>query len=429
MSLRTLTMRYDDLNRLEEVVDPEGAGRSLSFDAMGNVQWQSGVGTYDYTGRSFSPSSINGVSQTYDANGNLILAENGPDDPNSRRITYAPQDRPRQVSKGGQSVEFEYGPNNEAVIEIAGDRQKVRFGTWELDTLISAGGSLDGSEQTLSVSMNGVRVQRRLVASGQGTTPSWDAQWHYLVRDIVGSLVASTDTNGALEFQQEYDPFGSLVWRTDSSGQTSLGSGFTGHHDLAAQGLVSMKARLYDPELARFINADPVMQAPLYSQSSNRYAYVFNNPLKYVDPTGMVADDPDARKNKRPDGGGSTTWTPDGGFATTIRGVRGPQPNVGTTPILPAPNVGPSAAGGGVTFTEPDLPEIDEGGYGTNLESMHETKIVDENGISYRADVYVFTIDSTFYFPIIGQAALFVVRQYSPSARVRNVISAILIIR
>lgn len=47
-----------------------------------------------------------------------------------------------------------------------------------------------------------------------------------------------------------------------------------------------MNGRVYDPWLGRFLSPDPIVQAPNYSQSYNRYSYVFNNPLKYVDPTG-----------------------------------------------------------------------------------------------------------------------------------------------
>jgi hypothetical protein len=42
-----------------------------------------------------------------------------------------------------------------------------------------------------------------------------------------------------------------------------------------------MRGRQYDPKLGQFIQPDPIVQAPDYSQSWNRYAYVFNNPLKF----------------------------------------------------------------------------------------------------------------------------------------------------
>jgi RHS repeat-associated core domain len=51
-------------------------------------------------------------------------------------------------------------------------------------------------------------------------------------------------------------------------------------------GLIHMNGRVYDPILARFISADPIIQAPTDMQSYNRYAYVRNNPLAYTDPSG-----------------------------------------------------------------------------------------------------------------------------------------------
>ena len=50
---------------------------------------------------------------------------------------------------------------------------------------------------------------------------------------------------------------------------------------------VHMNGRVYDPELGRFLSADPFIQAPYNSQSFNRYSYVMNNPLGYVDPSGF----------------------------------------------------------------------------------------------------------------------------------------------
>jgi len=47
-----------------------------------------------------------------------------------------------------------------------------------------------------------------------------------------------------------------------------------------------MNGRIYDPTLGRFLQADPLIQAPNDSQSYNRYAYVRNNPLTLTDPSG-----------------------------------------------------------------------------------------------------------------------------------------------
>jgi hypothetical protein len=53
---------------------------------------------------------------------------------------------------------------------------------------------------------------------------------------------------------------------------------------------------MYDPRLARFLSPDPYVQAPGYTQSFNRYSYVWNNPLKYTDPSGYQVNDPNNGK-------------------------------------------------------------------------------------------------------------------------------------
>ena len=54
----------------------------------------------------------------------------------------------------------------------------------------------------------------------------------------------------------------------------ALGTGQT-----SADGLYYLRARYYDPEIGRFLSQDPV-------PSGNPYAYVGNNPVRFVDPSG-----------------------------------------------------------------------------------------------------------------------------------------------
>jgi hypothetical protein len=42
--------------------------------------------------------------------------------------------------------------------------------------------------------------------------------------------------------------------------------------------------------IGRFISADSIVQSYNNPQSLNRYSYVFNNPLKYVDPSGSIVE-------------------------------------------------------------------------------------------------------------------------------------------
>jgi hypothetical protein len=47
-----------------------------------------------------------------------------------------------------------------------------------------------------------------------------------------------------------------------------------------------MGARWYDPALGRWLQADSIVPEPGNPQALNRYTYVYNNPLRYTDPSG-----------------------------------------------------------------------------------------------------------------------------------------------
>ncbi len=105
---------------------------------------------------------------------------------------------------------------------------------------------------------------------------------YYYHPDHLGSTNLVTDEQGQVVQQVEYRPFGAVAAR---SGSVSLPQQFTGQR-ADATGLYYYNARYYDPDLGRFVQPDPIVQATSDPQTLNRYSYVRNNPLRYTDPSG-----------------------------------------------------------------------------------------------------------------------------------------------
>ena len=113
----------------------------------------------------------------------------------------------------------------------------------------------------------------------------------YLHYDNLGSVDTITDGQGNVVDRMSYDAFGQRRagdWRTrDNLSLPSLTNrGFTGHEHIDEMGLIHMNGRVYDPNIGRFMSADPNIYHPYNTQDYNRYSYTINNPLKYVDPSG-----------------------------------------------------------------------------------------------------------------------------------------------
>jgi RHS repeat-associated protein len=91
------------------------------------------------------------------------------------------------------------------------------------------------------------------------------------------------NSSGAYSSEMRYMPWGEERWASGELPTTFL---YTGQHEQKELGLYFYNARWYDPRLSRFLSADSLIPDPYNSQAFDRYAYVFNNPLRYIDPTG-----------------------------------------------------------------------------------------------------------------------------------------------
>lgn len=129
---------------------------------------------------------------------------------------------------------------------------------------------------------------------------------YFIHKDYLGSYETVTDDNGQVVDKLSFDPWGRtrnpLNWTYEEFPLPHLfDRGFTGHEHLDEFNLINMNGRVYDQWLGRFLSPDPFVQAPGYSQNYNRYSYAWNNPLKYVDPSGYYTypkEDPFSGKSE-----------------------------------------------------------------------------------------------------------------------------------
>jgi RHS repeat-associated protein len=109
---------------------------------------------------------------------------------------------------------------------------------------------------------------------------------YYYLPDHLGSTTVLIDQTGNRLQELAYLPYGQVRQNT---GSVDADHKFTGQEFDAEIGLYYYGARYYDPALMHFISADTIEPNRTNPQTLNRYSYVQNNPVKYIDPTGHFA--------------------------------------------------------------------------------------------------------------------------------------------
>ena len=272
-NLRSLheTFTYDDLDRLVEVSRGGTVTQQMAYDAAGNVTSKTGVGT-----QIGYQDGTNRVS--YIRGGNYTPVQ-------WSELRYSTFNKVTRVSYGSSTLTIAYG----------WDRQrKLAVSTVDgvATTRYYAGKYYEQEERGDTVRQTcylyGAEGLFALMVRQDGTD-----SLRYCHRDHLGSVIGYSDELGRLVQELSYDAWGRRrdpgTWNCLPTLASALAldpHGFTGHEHLDLIELVNMDGRMYDPVLGRFLSPDPLVQAPDFTQSLNRYAYCLNNPLSLTDPTG-----------------------------------------------------------------------------------------------------------------------------------------------
>lgn len=306
---------FDELNRLSSSQLAAQPTKFYDYDAIGNLVRKDGVGRLVYpSSGSAGPHALSRIDSdqpvlgltnpqlTYDGNGNLVDGLN-------RRYTWTTFNGLSSVDRmdgttAVQRTAFLFGPDRQRVKQMISPMSGGAPGT--PSTTIHYAGAV---EKEVDATAGTTTLRTYLPASigfleekiGSATAQPGDTgvkAVRYFMTDHLGSTVGVVDESGTVLQRMSYDPWGR---RRTESGLDDAGpgfgsirntqdhSGYTGQEQLDQIGLVHLNGRVYDPISGRMTSADPTVPDPSNPQAYNRYSYVLNNSLSYVDPSGFMA--------------------------------------------------------------------------------------------------------------------------------------------
>lgn len=275
------TYSYDGLNRLKVAQENGGAGwkQTFTYDQYGNRGVVAGDTTEDAVG------------------------ENPQISPATNRITprqdeYYRYDKAGNLDRDRVGATFTYDANNHVVAFNGGAAAGSNGTNYSFDGLGQRVKKADYYATTVFVydAFGKMVAEYSNVGSGGGGAS-------YVTADVLGTprVITGTGAAGAVvKSRHDYLPFGEEIGgaRVGLKGgrtadQMYAGGGlrqkFTGQERDAESGLDYFLARNYASGQGRFTSVDPLLASARLGnpQSWNRYAYVINNPLRLVDPSGM----------------------------------------------------------------------------------------------------------------------------------------------
>lgn len=307
------TYVYDDLNRLKSAEEKAGAASTwkqvYSYDRFGNRNFAVGTTSPDYAG---AP---------------LDQATGLPRDPVQNPVIDTADNRIKSTAEGQGDYRYDEAGNllcEPGRVCVQGQAGLAPYYGYDAaNQMRSVGGGYEAGGISYAYDGDGRRVKKSAFngettvfiynASGklvaEYSNQSENRGTRYLTHDYLGSTRVVTDEGGLVKSRHDYLPFGEEM----SAGKTqvpgyeqpdSTRQRFVGYQRDEGTDLDFAQARYFKPKHGRFVSVDPYniilekekaggekgeklfVNYVSQPQNWNRYVYVWNNPLKNVDPNG-----------------------------------------------------------------------------------------------------------------------------------------------
>jgi RHS repeat-associated protein len=269
---KTESYKYDNLNQLVQSLIPKVDTLTIRYDSRGNIIFKSDVGNYFWNliGRLDSVQFLTGQAcqTSLDAD-----------------FTYTPFGKVKTISRDSHRYEITYGPDLQRIAQkhyINSRLNRTRYydGLTEMDVYETG---LTSIKNYVSNGNESFAYQLTDIRNITGTI-------FYFHQNHIGSIVAISNQTGEITEYLNFDAWGrrrNNDWTLAKDTLSfSIDRGFTFHEHYDLFNLVDMNGRIYDATLSIFLSPDPVYQSFAESNDLNRYAYVGNNPLSRIDPSG-----------------------------------------------------------------------------------------------------------------------------------------------
>lgn len=297
------TFTYDNLNRLLSVNQENvGITQSITYNAVGNILTKSDVASgslYGYGTQATQcnvtpgPHAVTSIgterAYCYDVAGNQTHAYKN--NALTRQISYTLFAKPSHINSTEGDSWFNYDAK-EATYKRIDDTRRGQITTYYVDgneVIYHPDGSNEIKRYIKDIAIHTIKN-------------TGEEKLNYVFNDHLGSGSIITDKFGTVEQRISFDAFGkrrnAITWDNIDNPYSNLTTldqvlavtqkGYTGHQQVDHASIIHMGGRIYDPGLGRFVQPDPVVQAPKDGQNLNRFTYVFNNPLSNIDPTGYI---------------------------------------------------------------------------------------------------------------------------------------------
>jgi RHS repeat-associated protein len=227
----------------------------------GTYLWHPGAGgttTYAAANTINEYPTVGGASYQYDGNGNL--KSDG-----TWTYVYDTENHLLSASKTGVSASYVYdGLHRQIQKTISSTSTRYYYGGWQ--RLADYNGTTLQNRYVYGTGLDEALIE----VSGAGVLT-------YLHADRLGSVVATTNSAGAVVNKTAYGPSG------EGSPPSGISFGFTGQRYDNETGLCYYKRRLYSPSIGRFLQPDPLGNAA----GLNLYLYNWSDPLNHTDIYGL----------------------------------------------------------------------------------------------------------------------------------------------